>query len=152
SWDTDNDGQLDGWECANGTNPRDPASKSPNATCSPSTGAPIGPPSGGHWLSGDTDDDGLLDAWELCHWGTDPTLADTDGDGRNDCREAADMDGSGIANIADVTAVAKAALLSATEFGKDWVFDFDGNGSINIGDAVIVAQLALTFQICKETT
>ncbi|MEX2246802.1 MAG: hypothetical protein WEC75_08950 [Dehalococcoidia bacterium] len=147
-WDTDGDGQNDGYECSVGNDPTSSASKSPSATCSPAPGTP----SGGNWPAGDTDSDGLTNAWELCKWGTDPGSSDTDGDGVGDCREAADIDGGGIQNITDVVDVAKAGLLAPnTQFGKDWVYDFDGNGSINISDAVIVAQLSLLAGLCSAT-
>ncbi|MEX2245689.1 MAG: choice-of-anchor X domain-containing protein [Dehalococcoidia bacterium] len=145
SWDTDNDGQIDGWECANGYNPRDAASKDPGplggGVCRPLAPLVTGPPlEWGGTPDKDTDDDGLLDMWELCKWGTDPDLTDTDGDGVSDCREAADIDGSGVPNITDVVIVAQAALLNV---GRDWPLDFDGGGIINITDANLVAQLAL---------
>jgi hypothetical protein len=44
---------------------------------------------------GDDDGDGLLNTWETCKWGTDPNVIDSDGDGRGDCKEAADVDGNG---------------------------------------------------------
>jgi hypothetical protein len=76
SWDTDNDGVLDGYERAHASNPRDVASKS-------STLADDG---------ADDDGDGLLNGWERRGWGTDPHVVDTDGDGAGDCQEAVDVD------------------------------------------------------------
>jgi hypothetical protein len=144
-FDHDGDGQLDGYECANGFDPTSTASKDGGpfggGICGDTAPAIVA----GEW-SGikDDDADGLLDGWELCKWGTDPLDSDTDGDGVGDCREAADIDGGGIQNISDAIIVAKSALLTPTSrFGRDWVLDFDGSGVVNITDAVLVAQLSL---------
>ncbi|MEX2247859.1 MAG: hypothetical protein WEC75_14380 [Dehalococcoidia bacterium] len=132
SWDTDNDGKLDGWECANGYNPRDVSSRP--ASVNPDV---------------DTDGDGLKDSWEVSGWGTDPSVIDSDGDGLGDCKEAADVDGNGAVNFSgDVIHAANAALVAG--FGKTQVFDIDKNGVVNFsGDVLTLARFALTANLCK---
>jgi streptogramin lyase len=102
---------------------------------------------------GDDDGDGLLNTWEVCKWGTDPTVIDSDGDGRGDCQEAADVDGNGVVNYGgDAIDVAKAALLpcpGSTCFGKDGDFDIDGNSVVDFADALQVAKFALISGLCK---
>jgi arabinogalactan endo-1,4-beta-galactosidase len=136
SWDTDNDGVRDGVECTLGHNPRDRTDRPTIAEC------------GG---SGDTDGDGLLNAWETCGWGTDPNVVDTDGDGKGDCKEAADVDGNGIVGFVDDTIYyAKAALLPAASFGKTMDFDIDKNGTVDfVGDVIEEAKFALINGLCK---
>ncbi|MEX2246809.1 MAG: hypothetical protein WEC75_08985 [Dehalococcoidia bacterium] len=147
-WDSDLDGQIDGFECANGFDPDDPASRDPGNLGGGICGRLAPGIVAGEWSADpqdpDADNDGLLDSWEVCKWGTDPADVDSDGDGLGDCREAIDIDGSGLPNISDVVIVAKSALLTAASFGRDWVYDVDGGGAINITDAFVVAQLALT--------
>jgi hypothetical protein len=136
SWDSDNDGALDGVECTLGTNPRSRADRPSTADC------------GG---SGDTDGDGLLDAWEACGWGTSPTAVDTDGDGKGDCKEAADVDGNGLVNfVGDTMYYAQAILLPPAAFGNTMDFDIDKNGTLNfVGDVMKEAQFALIGGLCK---
>jgi hypothetical protein len=101
--------------------------------------------------SGDADGDGLLNAWETCGWGTDPNVVDTDGDGKGDCKEAADVDGNGLVNfVGDVIYYAKAALLPAASFGKTMDFDIDKNGTVDfVGDVIQEAKFALINGLCK---
>ncbi|MEX2245187.1 MAG: hypothetical protein WEC75_00715 [Dehalococcoidia bacterium] len=132
SWDTDNDGILDGWECANGYDPRDAGSR---------PAAVMG--------DVDTDGDGLLDSWEARGWGTDPGVVDSDGDGLGDCQEAADVDGNGVVNFSgDVIYFAMAALVPS--FGKTQDFDLDKNGFVNFsGDVITAARFALLAGLCE---
>jgi hypothetical protein len=136
SWDTDNDGALDGVECALGHNPRDHTNRPSTADC------------GG---TGDTDGDGLQNAWETCGWGTSPTAVDTDGDGKGDCKEAADVDGNGFVGfVGDTIYYAKAALLPRASFGKTMDFDIDRNGAVDlVGDVIQEAKFALIPGLCK---
>jgi len=136
AWDTDGDAVRDGFECANGFDPTDPTSRPTVQQC------------GG---TGDTDGDGLLDAWENCKWGTNPAVLDTDGDGRGDCKEAADVNGDGVVDfVADTIYYAKAALLPPALFGKDGDFDLNGDGVIDFGaDVIQEARFALIPGICK---
>ncbi|MEX2245807.1 MAG: M28 family peptidase [Dehalococcoidia bacterium] len=132
SWDTDNDGVLDGWECANGFHPRDAMSRP----------APL-------LADVDSDGDGLLDSWEVRGWGTNPNVLDSDGDGVGDCKEAVDVDGSTAVNFSgDVLYFAYAVLVPG--FGKTQAFDLDKNGVANFsGDVITAARLALLAGLCK---
>ena len=134
SWDTDNDGVRDGAECALGHNPRDRTDRPSTADC------------GG---TGDSDGDGLPDAWEKCKWGTNPNVVDSDGDTLGDCKEAADMDSDGQANLNDVVATAKAALLADAAFGKDGDFDINGDSQVNLNDVLQEAKFGLLPGLCK---
>jgi hypothetical protein len=144
SWDTDNDGALDGAECTLGHNPRDRTDRPSTADC------------GG---TGDTDGDGLLDAWEKCGWGTNPNVVDSDGDTRGDCTEAVDTNGNGIILgdfAADALNSARATLLpagvGAGKFGKTMDFDLNGNGIVagDFGaDTLTTAKMTLGLLTCK---
>lgn len=127
SWDTDNDGVLDGVECALGTNPRDRASRPSVAAC------------GG---TADVDHDGLTAAAERCRWGTSDTSTDSDADGLRDCVEANDSNGDGVQNFSgDVINSARVAIAAA---GKTMDFDLNGDGFVNFsGDTVPSARMAL---------
>jgi hypothetical protein len=124
SWDADCNGVLDGVEaiCPLAVNP-----------------------------NGDDDGDGLLNTWEVCKWGTDPNLVDSDGDGKGDCVEAADVDGNAVVNFTgDTIAYAKAALLAPSAFGRDGDFDIDGNNVINFtGDVIQEAKFAFSVVLCR---
>ena len=142
SWDTDNDGVLDGVECALGHNPRNAADRPSEAEC------------GG---TGDTDGDGLLNAWETCKWGTDPTKVDSDGDGIGDCIEAASTDGNGTVDFGgDGLNSARATLLPAGtgpgQFGKTMDFDLNGNSVVagDFGaDTITVVKMAFKISVCQ---
>jgi subtilisin family serine protease len=101
--------------------------------------------------NGDDDGDGLKNTWESCKWGTNPAVVDSDGDGRGDCKEAADVDGDGVVDfVADTIYYAKAALLPPALFGKDGDFDLNGDGVIDFGaDVIQEARFALIPGICK---
>jgi hypothetical protein len=133
SWDTDNDGVLDGIECDLGSNPRDRLSRPSTAQCGGDT---------------DADGDGLVASAESCKWGTSDLAADTDGDGLRDCLEANDTDGDGFHSFpmeAINTARAASGLI-----GKTMDFDLNGDGFVNFpGDALLAAKLALgTDGVC----
>jgi len=136
SWDTDNDGALDGVECTLSHNPRSGADRPSTADC------------GG---TGDADGDGLQDAWETCGWGTDLNVVDSDGDTHGDCKEAADVNGDGLMNfVGDTIYYAKAALLPPASFGKTMDFDIDKNGTVDfVGDVIQEAKFALIAGLCK---
>jgi hypothetical protein len=136
SWDSDNDGVPDGVECALGHNPRTGADRPTTTQC------------GG---TGDTDGDGLRNAWETCGWGTNPAVVDSDGDGRGDCTEAADVDGNGIVDYGgDALDYVRAATLPPASFGKTMDFDIDKNGIVDYGgDALTVVRFALKIWPCQ---
>jgi alpha-tubulin suppressor-like RCC1 family protein len=136
SWDTDNDGALDGVECTLGHDPRNRADRPSGADC------------GG---TGDTDGDGLKNAWETCGWGTDPNVVDSDGDGIGDCKEAADVNGDGVVDfVVDTISYAKATLLPRASFGKTMDFDLDKNGVADFGgDTIQEAKYAFKLLPCQ---
>jgi hypothetical protein len=139
SWDTDNDGYLDGYECLHGSNPRNLAS------------TPAALPGD----NADTDGDGLLNAWERAHWRSSHAMVDSNLDGWGDCVEAVDTDGNGVLDFgSDALNSARAALLPAGigpgTFGKTMDFDLDGNGIIDFGaDTLTVARMSLGIWTCK---
>jgi hypothetical protein len=58
--------------------------------------------------NGDDDGDGLLNTWEVCKWGTDPSVQNTDGEGKGDCQEAMDVNGNGLITNSDAVFVLQA--------------------------------------------
>jgi len=136
SWDVDNDGTLDGYECAHGSDPSDPTSLPSPEPPSPPEASP------------DLDNDGLLSEWERRGFGTDPYNDDSDGDGIGDCVEALDLDGNGVANFSgDTIPVAKAAVQPG--FGTTMAYDIDKNGGVNFaGDAIASARRTLGIVPC----
>jgi hypothetical protein len=126
SWDTDNDGVLDGVECQLGFNPRDAASHPSVSQC------------GG---MADADNDGLTVAVETCKWGTSDASADSDGDGIKDCVEANDLNGDGAQNFPGDTL--NSAKASAGVIGRTMDFDLNGDGAVNFpGDTLLSAKMA----------
>lgn len=132
SWDTDADGVLDGYECAQGSNPRDATSV---------------PPAEPDDIS-DDDGDGIPNGWERRGWGTDPASTDTDGDGAGDCTEAFDLDGDGIVTFpGDTIAIARAATYPT--LGRTTAFDANKDGVTNFpGDAIALASRAVSIVTC----
>jgi len=132
SWDTDNDGVLDGAECALGTNPRDRTSRPTLNACAVFVGAASN--------AVDADLDGLGAGTEFCKWGTSDALADSDGDGTADCVEANDTDGNGFATFPGDTI--NSAMAANNIIGKTMDFDLDGSGSVNFpGDTILSAKM-----------
>ena len=86
--DTDGDGQTDGRESQSGTNPTDDTSYEIAATL-PAL-EPCATPADMTGSRQDSDGDGLYDDDETDIYGTDPTKADTDGDGVDDGQEVYD--------------------------------------------------------------
>lgn len=85
-FDTDGDRVFDGAECDLGTDPTNAASKPTPAQCGGTT---------------DVDGDRLMERIEICGYNTDPTVADTDGDGAKDGCEAVSINGDLVVNSAD---------------------------------------------------
>ena len=128
SWDTDNDGALDGAECQLNFNPRS-SSRPSAAQC----GGAV-----------DADGDGLPLSAERCKWGTIDTAVtgvDSDGDGKKDCVEANDTNGDGVQNFpGDTINSAKAAN---SIIAKTMDFDLNGDGVVNFpGDTILSAKLS----------
>ncbi len=134
--DSDGDGTIDGVECFFGTDPTNAASRPyPDSTCS------------------DPDGDHLKTSLEQRGWGTDPNNPDSDGDGKPDGVEAADVNGDGVANFSDALLLAKAAAgaspfdtpLTATE---KHALDLDRNSAVNFSDALLAAKIVANVAIC----
>jgi len=124
--DTDGDRVLDGAECANGTNPNLAASFPPGAVCQ---------------AAGDGDGDGVTTSREICYYNSDPTLANTDGDTRDDGCEIASINGDLVVNVIDLQQVA----LSVPPTGMAGYFvnfDMNKDGFINVIDLQFVAARA----------
>lgn len=141
--DTDGDGLPDWWEIKYGLNPND------NGTIGESSpGAKNGP--GG--ALGDPDSDGRTNLQEYQNhngqWASDPTLADTDGDGANDGEEFAagsnplvtDTDGDGLTDGQEILTYGTNPLLRDTD--ADGVNDFV---EVNSGSNPLVANTGLNF-------
>jgi hypothetical protein len=126
--DTDGDRAIDGYECNTGHDPNNPADR---PHCVGST---------------DTDGDGIPDCVEEMGYGTSPLVSDTDGDssGNDGCRDdkqIADINGDGQANVLDVMAVAKIALLPGSyDPISRTAADIDKDGANTILDVVLAAK------------
>lgn len=114
----------------------------------------------------DDDNDGLLDVDEVTQYGTDPLLADTDGDGFDDAMELAygsdptpggssstpadnvnndgDINGDSMINVVDILLATRMVLgeLEPTP-GQRVSVDMVPDGVINAGDLVRIQRLAL---------
>jgi hypothetical protein len=123
--DSDGDLVLDGVECALGTDPNDHTSRPTPAQCGDVT---------------DADGDGIVAFREYCYYGTNPNLADSDGDGCPDGLEMASIDGDRTVTFIDFAQIAS-ALGTYTFPAPDYLANFDmtKDGSINIIDLYLAA-------------
>jgi hypothetical protein len=138
--DTDDDGAIDGYECKMGTDPTNPASR---PVCTDPT---------------DTDGDGITDCVEELGYGTSPTTRDTDGDSRGndgcqDDKQIVDVNGDGQANILDVQAVARIALVKGSyDPVSKAVADINKDRVNNILDVMVAAlnsTLVEPHNVCR---
>jgi hypothetical protein len=138
--DTDGDGAIDGYECNAGTDPTNPASR---PVCTDPT---------------DTDGDGITDCVEELGYGTSPLMTDTDGDssGNDGCRddkEIVDVNGDGQANILDLVAVARIALVPGSyDPVSKAAADINKDGAYNILDVLVAARNSTLVQphdVCR---
>jgi glucose/arabinose dehydrogenase len=124
--DHDGDHLIDGWECDNGSNPTDPASKflgSGNA---------------------DGDADRVPDLWEQRGYDALGSSTDSDGDYCHDLVEFASVDDNSAVTDADRLAVARRALnIWAPEPVQNYALDIDKNGAVGDPDRLFVARAAL---------
>jgi hypothetical protein len=126
--DTDGDGTHDGWECANGLDPTDPASR-------PEPAGII-----------DTDGDRIPDDVELRGYNSDPFSTDSDGDGCPDLVEVASVNDDRKVSSADWLAVARRQLgIWPPDPEQDAVFDLNRNGVVDVADRLWVARAALLW-------
>lgn len=135
--DSDGDGRTDGSECALGSDPANPASKP-----------------GSEPACSDGDGDRVRAALEYRGYNTSDGATDTDGDSRADGLEIMDVNGNGVADMADAVIVAKAAALVAPfntgplTAAEKHAYDVDHNGSVQTGDAVTLAKYAAGLAGC----
>jgi hypothetical protein len=124
--DSDGDHLRDGWECANGSDPANAASKALGAG------------------SADADADRVPDVWESRGYNASGASTDSDGDGCHDLVEAASVDGNTVIGDGDRLAVARRALgLMAAQAAQDYVLDISKNGQVDDADRLLVARAAL---------
>lgn len=129
--DMDGDLFLDGAECYLGFSPTNFASRPTIANCTA-----VAP--------GDADADGLSYAREFCFYGTDDTLANSDGDACSDAKEVATINANLTVDAIDLGQVAQAfGLYTAPNYIAD--FDFTRDLSIN---AIDLGQVAQRFGPC----
>jgi hypothetical protein len=126
--DSDGDHLLDGWECQNGSDPSNAASKFLG------TGSP------------DADGDNINDVWESRGHATSSSSLDTDGDGCSDLVEVASVDGNLNVGTVDSLAVARAAFgIWLPDPQQDEAFDLTKNGTVDIADRLFVARAAFIW-------
>jgi hypothetical protein len=125
-FDTDGDHLHDGWECANGSDPSNPASKFNG--------------SGG----GDGDADRIPDLWEMRGYNGSGASIDSDGDGCHDLVEVASIDGNTTLTSPDYLSVARRALdLWGPHAAQDYVLDMDKNGTVTDADRLFATRAVL---------
>ena len=138
--DSDGDRVLDGAECALGSDPMNAASKPaiPSLALDPdrdglSTAFELS--IGSDPTKADTDGDGINDGIEYKGYNTSPTNTDTDGDGCPDGREISSVDANTIVNSVDL-------LLIALRMGRtdQPVQDVNKDGIINVLDLATAAR------------
>jgi hypothetical protein len=121
--DSDDDHLHDGWECANGSNPLNPASMS------------LGPP------ATDVDGDHVPDVWENRGYNSSGGNTDSDGDGCSDMVEIGSVNGNRALDDGDRLAVTRRALnLIAANSEQDYVLDVSKNGVIDDSDRLFVTR------------
>jgi sugar lactone lactonase YvrE len=126
--DSDGDHLLDGWECQNGSDPANSASKF--------LGSGVA----------DADGDHILDVVERRGHDTSGSALDTDGDGCADLVEVASVDGNKAVGDADRLAVARRALgIFAPSPDQDYVLDLTKNGAVGDEDRLFAARAALIW-------
>jgi glucose/arabinose dehydrogenase len=131
--DSDGDLNLDGAECALGTNPNSTASKPPSTSCG---------------ALADADDDGLSARAEFCFHASSDASADTDGDGCDDSREVASVNSDRTVSSIDLSQIAQSFAaagytLPASALNAD--FDVNKDGKIS---AIDLSQVAQRFGMC----
>jgi hypothetical protein len=124
--DSDGDHLHDGWECANGSDPFDAASRFMGTN------------------TGDADGDHVLDYWEARGYNGSGNSIDSDGDGCNDMVEIASTDGNRAVDDGDRLATARRALnILPADPIQDYALDANKNGVVEDSDRLFVARAAL---------
>lgn len=136
--DTDGDRVLDGAECALGTDPTNPSLANDPGRDGLSSAFEVS--IGTDLANVDGDNDGLPDGLEFKFYGTNPAVANSDGDTCNDGAEVASVNSDSVVNVLDLQHVA--GSLSTFTGDPLYVLDFDVNkdGSINVIDLQFVAR------------
>jgi len=114
--DTDGDHLTDGWECANGSDPADPASRFVGAG------------------TADADGDNVYDVVEMRGYGSSGGSSDSDGDGCGDLVEVGSVNGDRALNTTDKLLLDRRAAwpvvtLEPPEAVQDYVLDLNKDGT-----------------------
>jgi hypothetical protein len=129
--DSDGDNYLDGAECSIGTDPNLISSKPTNAQCGANT---------------DADGDGVLAFREFCFYNTSSLTNNTDGDGCNDGREVASINGDTQVNVLDLQQVAsESGTYTLPGSAVKVNYDVTKNGTIDVLD---LQQVAARSGVC----
>ena len=142
-YDTDGDRTNDGTEIKCGSDPLNPAS---NLTGVDTDHDRL--PDACEILYGtnpnvaDTDGDGLNDGAEVRYWMTNPLVADSDADGCGDAPEAASVNNDRVVNVIDLQIVAGNFGQVPATFRP---YDTNGDGYINVLDLQFIATQLNTF-------
>ena len=147
--DTDGDVFTDGYEALQGSDPLNVASRTctlGDCTDTDADGVPnvIETGAGSNPALADTDGDGLSDAIELRHRATSPLLADTDGGGCSDRREVFSIDANNGVSFGDLLLFAAAYGATGPALGVpsakwDANKDYNGNSTVAFSDLLIFA-------------
>jgi len=126
--DTDGDHLLDTWECANGSDPRDPSSVA------------LGPP-----VMADADADGVADQIEARGYGTSAVNMDSDGDGCPDLVEAGSANADRALNTTDLLYLRRRVAwpssgLVPPDATQDALLDVNKDGYINNTDVLMASR------------
>jgi hypothetical protein len=85
---------------------------------------------------------------ERCHYNTDPTAKDSDGDGMKDGCEAASLNGDGVVNSADQLLFSLQHLSVLAGFGAFANTDINKDGNYNSIDQLQMAFLIIPSGQC----
>lgn len=131
-FDTDGDRFHDGAECVLGTDANSDASRPTSAMCAAYFGVTT---------STDTDGDKIRDHIEACHYNSDRTQPDSDGDkaldGAVDGCEVASLNGDRIVNVADMGMLASAIANLSFRIVN---MDLNKDGAWNVADQGLLAS------------
>jgi parallel beta-helix repeat protein len=156
SFDSDGDTVLDGAECLLGTDPNNPASKPSGIP--PGDSDRDGLPAAldvifcdldydGDTLVGDADqdcdNDGLSDGLEVRGWATLPGTTDSDGDGCDDDKEVADINGDRIVSVLDPYLVARMVFWIVPTHP---IADLNKDGAYTVLDALLAARNSVLLE------
>ena len=154
--DTDGDTVIDGAECLLNTDPNNPASKPSGIP--PGDSDRDGLPAAldvvfcdvdydGDTLVGDADqdcdNDGLTDGLEVRGWETLPGVTDSDGDGCDDDKEVADINGDRIVSVLDPYLVARMVFWVVPTHP---IADLNKDGAYTVLDVLLAARNSVLLE------